>query len=122
MLLRLNVNGSDQAAVLTGREIGPGANMRVIEAETRGLWHKRNSAVAVRRNERRAPFRRSIHIGRNELPVPVQLLWSVGLVAKVDADSFTLFQAQQRAGEFSVIRGDREDATRSEFDRLGGDR
>src|SRR5579864_8366717 len=106
MLLRLNVNGSDQAAVLPRSQVGPGADVRVIEAETSRLWHKRNSAVAVRRNKRRALFRRSIYVGGDELPVPVQLLRTVGLVANVHADSLTLFQAEQRAGELSVVSGD----------------
>ena len=103
LVLRLDVDRSDLSAVLAGGEIGSGAIVRVIEAKARRLRHKGDATLAVRRDERRALFGGAIHIDRDELSVPVQLLGRVGVVEDVDGDGLTFFEAQQRSGELAVV-------------------
>ena len=103
LVLRLDVDRSDLAAVLARGEIGSSAIVRVVEAEARGLRHKRDATLAVRRNERRAFFGGAIHVDWHELSVPVQLLGRVGVVEDVDGDALSFLEAKQRSGELAVV-------------------
>ena len=69
----------------------------------------------MRRNERSAFLCRAIHICGYRLPVPVQLLGSVGLVVDVDGDRLPLFEAEQRAGKLAVVSRHGNDAVGGEF-------
>ncbi len=93
----------------------------VIEAKSRRVGNKRNAAAAMGSDEGRAFFRGSIHIGGNELPVPVQLFRPVGLVVNVDSHWLAFFQAQQRARKLAVVGGRGDDAIRSELNGLDRD-
>jgi hypothetical protein len=75
----------------------------------------------VGRDERRALLGSAIHIGGNQLPVPVELFRSVGVVAHVHADRHPLFEAEKRSRELPVVSRDGNDAVWSQLDRLGGD-
>ena len=105
VVFRFDVHRTHQPAVLSCTQVRPGADVGVIEAKSRRPRHKRNAAAAMGSDERRAFLRGSIHIGRNELPVPVQLFRPVGLVVNVDGHLLALFQAQQRAGKLAVVGG-----------------
>ena len=122
MLFRVDVDRADQAAVLAESEIGSGANMGVVEAQARGFGDERNSAGTVGRDERAAFFGGSVDVAGDGLSVPVDLFGRVGVVAYVDRYRLPFFQAQQWAGELSVVRGDGENALGGDFEERGGDR
>src|SRR5580704_3781528 len=95
--------------------------MRVVKAKTRRPRHKRNSPAAMRWDEGRTLFSRSVDIRRDELSMPVELLRRIRVVANVDRDPFSFLQAKQRTGKLSVVVGDRDDSIRRQFDGCGGD-
>ena len=76
----------------------------------------------MRRNERRALFGCSIDIGRNELPVPVELLRRVGLIVNLDFYPLPFLQTQQRPRKLSVVGRDGDDAIRRQLNGFRGDR
>ena len=119
-MLRFDVHGADQSAVLAGVEVGAGADVGVIEAQAGGPGHKRDAAAAVRRDEGRALFRGAIDIGGDELAVPMELLGPVGFVVDVDGDALAFFEAQERPGKLAVVGGRGDDAVGREFDRSRG--
>ena len=121
VVLRLYIHRTHQARVLSRAQVCPRADVRVIEAIAGRLGDERNAPASVGGNERRALFRRAIDIGRQKLPMPVQLLGRVRLVVNVDGDLPAFFEAQQRPGELTVIGGGGDDAIRGQFHRLDGD-
>src|SRR5512146_1769976 len=76
----LDIDGSDLAAVLTGREIGARAVVRVIEAETRRLRDERDSAHSMRGDEGSSFFSGAVDVGGDELDVPVEFLRRGGVL------------------------------------------
>src|SRR6266567_3350671 len=68
----LDINRTDQAAVLTRCQVCSSANVRVVEAEAGRPRHKRDSPAAMRRDERRSFLRCSIYVRRDKLTVPMQ--------------------------------------------------
>jgi hypothetical protein len=55
---------------------------------------ERDAPASLSGNEGRAFFRRAIDIGRQKLPMPVQLLGRVRLVINIDRDCLAFFEAQ----------------------------
>jgi hypothetical protein len=70
---RLNVNGPDFSAVLSGSQVGTGAIVRVIETEPSRAWREGDPPLAHCRNKWCAFFGSSVHIDGNVLTVPMQL-------------------------------------------------
>ena len=90
-------------------------------AEPRRPRSKCDAARSMRRNERRALFRRAVHVYRNLLPAPVQLLRRIGLVVNIDRNRLPFPESQQRSGELAVVRCYQHDAIRRELDGLHRD-
>jgi hypothetical protein len=107
---RLDVDVTDEAAVLAGAEVGSGAHVGLIEAQAGGAGDEGDAPAAARGDEGRALLGGSIHVRGNGLAVPVHLLGAVGLIVDVDGDGATFFEAQQRAGELAVVCGRGDDA------------
>jgi hypothetical protein len=92
-MLGFDVYGAYLAAVLARMEIGTGTIMRVIETEAR--WSRRESYAAhpVRRDEGRPFFGGAIHVSRDYLTVPMQLLRSVCVVVDFDRRCLTFLES-----------------------------
>ena len=116
-----DVNGADLAGILAGREIRASAIVGVIEAETRGIGSEVEAAQAVGGDVGSAFFGGAVHVDRNELAVPVELLGRVGVVEDVDGDRLALLEAEEGAGELAVIGDSRDDALGGDFDGGGLD-
>ncbi len=121
IVLRLDVDRADESAVLAGAEVCAGSDVRVIEAQAGWSGYEGDAAAPVWRHEGRALFRGAIDIGRDGLAVPMDLLRPVGVIVDVDGDALAFFEAQQRAGELTVVVGDGDDAIGRELDGRGGD-
>jgi len=78
--------------------------MRVVEAEAGGTGQEGDRPPTVGRDEGRAFFRSAVHIGRDELTMPMQLLGRVGVVTDVDGDALAFFQAEHRTWKLAVVR------------------
>jgi len=63
VVLRFNVYGTDQAAVLSSAHVLICADVGVIKAKSGRLGDKRNAPASMRRNKRSAFFRRPIDVG-----------------------------------------------------------
>ena len=72
------------------------------------------------RDERRALFGGSIHVGGKKLSVPMKLFRRVGVVVNVDGDLLPFLEAQQRPGKLAVVGGHGDDAIGGKFDGFGG--
>ncbi len=120
-VLWLDVDRPDLAAVLPGRKVRASAIMRVIEAEAGGTWLENEPALAMRGDKGRPFFGGAVDVGRNFLPVPVELLGSVGVVEHVDGNLPAFFEAQQRTRELPVVGHRRNDLLRSNFNWAGSD-
>ena len=94
VMLWLNVNWSYLRAVLPRVEVGGRAIVRVIETETGRPRRERNAAHSVCRDEGRPFFRSAIHVCRNHLAMPVQLLGNVGVVVHFDRGWLTFLETQ----------------------------
>lgn len=112
---RLDIDRASLTVVEPGREIDAGSKMGMIEAQSGGAGRERDAAHAMRRDERGFLFRRAIHFGRHELPVPMQLFRCVGVVMDVDDDGLAVGQSQQRAGELPIIGLCRDRCIPAEF-------
>ncbi len=117
----LDVDGTGEAVVLTGGEVGSGADVGVIEADAGGTRSELDAACAVGGDVGGAFFGCAVYVGGNELAVPVELLGDVGVVVDVDGDGLALFEAEERAGELAVVSGGGDDAVGREFNGAGGD-
>jgi hypothetical protein len=62
----------------------------VIKTEASGSWHVGNPAHGVWRNEWGAFFSGAVNVTWNELPVPMNQLWRIGVVVNIDNDTLTL--------------------------------
>src|SRR5580700_8022907 len=93
-LARLNVDRTDLATVLSGGQIGSGAIVRVVEAEADWLWCEDDAALAMSRDEGSAFFGGAVHVNRNLLAVPMQLLGRVGVVVEIDRDLLAFLEAK----------------------------
>src|SRR5579863_9799109 len=71
------------SAILSGGKIRSSTVVRVIETKAGRFGRERDPLLTTCRNERRAFFRRSIHICRNDLAMPVQLLGDISFVMDV---------------------------------------
>ena len=115
-----DVNRTDLPAVLPREKIGARAIVRVIETKPGGAGSEGDAPHAMRRDERRPLLCRTIDIGRNHLPMPVQLLGRVGVVVDFDRRWLAFLEAQQGAGKMSVVSDRRDDALGSNFHRTCG--
>src|SRR3984893_16432449 len=97
LMLGLYVNWPDLAAVLSSVEIGSGPIVGMIEAETGSSGSDDNPPHPMGRDEGCPFLRRTIHIRRNELSVPMQLLRDVRITVYFHCDRPALFEAQQGA-------------------------
>ena len=52
----------------------------------------------------------------NSPPMPVRLLWSVGLVVYIDRNPLVFFEAEKRTQKLAVVGSYRHDMLRSQFD------
>src|SRR6266852_3623840 len=102
VMLGLYVNRSDLTAVLSSVEISTRSIMRVIETETGWTRSEYNLAHSACRDERRPFFRGAIHVRRNKLSVPVQLLRSVRVIVYLDRYRLSFFETKQRSWELTV--------------------
>jgi hypothetical protein len=68
---RLDVNGADLSAILSGGKIGAGGKVRVIESQPCRPGCEGDAAHAMRGNERRSFFRSAVDIDRDGLSMPV---------------------------------------------------
>jgi len=95
--------------------------MRMVETETGRTRSEDDAPHPARRDEGRPFLRRAIHIRRNELSVPMQLLWGVRIVVYVYRHRLALFEAQQRSRELAVISDRGDDVFGSNLDCTGFD-
>src|SRR5271166_5090241 len=86
ILLRFDVHRANLAAVLPGVEVGAGTVVAVIEAQAGGVRGETYAAFAVRGNPGRTLFSGAVHVGRDLLSMPVQLLGRVGVIEDVDGN------------------------------------
>ncbi len=120
IMLGLDVDRSDLAAVLSGVQIGTRPIVRVIKTKTRWARSECNPPHPVRRNKRCTFFRSAIHVSGNHLAVPMQLLGSVRVVADFYAHGLPLFKTEDRSWELTVIGYRRNDVLRSDLNRACG--
>src|SRR5216684_1483327 len=106
LMLRLYVNRSDLTAVLSSVEISTRPIVCVIETETGWTRSEHNPAHSACRDERRPFFRSAIHVRRNKLSVPVQLLRSVRVIVYLDRYRLAFFETKLLSCELTV-GGDR---------------
>jgi hypothetical protein len=71
----------------------------------------------MRRNEWCTFFRRAIHLCRDHLTVPMQLLGGIGVVVDLNGGGLIFFETQQRSWELTVIRYRRDDMLWRDFNR-----
>ena len=116
LVVRLDVHRPHLPAVLPGMQVCPGAVVRVIEAQPRGSRRERDAPHPVRRNVRRAFFRRAVYVGGYELPMPVQLLRRVHVIVDLDRYFASCFEPQQWSRELSVVSDRRDDVFRRNLD------
>ena len=114
-MFRLDVDRAHLSAILPAGQIGAGREMRVIETQSRRPGRKAYAAHAMGGNERRSFLGCAIHIDRERLTMPVQLLGRIGVVVDIDDDPLSFLEAQQRAGKLPVIGGGGNDAIRRQF-------
>src|SRR5262249_44842620 len=118
---RLYVDCTSLSGVGPLAEVGAGDNVGVIEAKTRWLGREGNLAHPMRRDEGRALLAGTVHVDWDELPMPMQLFWRVGIVVDVDNNLLSLFQSHKRARKRPVIRGGRDNTVWRELDERGTD-
>src|SRR5580704_15558068 len=73
-------------------------------------------------NERCPLLKRSVHIHRYRLPVPMQLLRRIGIIVDIDDDLLAFLAAQQGARKLPVASGGGSDASRVQFNEPVADR
>jgi hypothetical protein len=93
----------------------------MIKSQAGRFRDKDFASHPVRGYIRGAFFGSAVYIDRDELPVPMQLLGSVGVVVDVDDGALALFEAKKRARELPVIGGGGNDVLRSYFYETGTD-
>src|SRR5579862_6984064 len=116
-----DVRGTNLAAVLSGVQVGASAIVGVIEAQPGRFWRERDDARPAGGNVWRAFFGGAIHIGRDKLAVPVELLGCVGVVVNFDRDRLAFLEPQERARELAVVGDGGNDAVFGDFDGAGLD-
>src|SRR5437660_605093 len=114
---RLDVHRPHLSAVLSSREVCTGAIVGVIEpqASRSGLEH--NAPLAMRRNKWRSLLGGAVHVGRDLLAMPVQLLRRIAVVEHVHRDLLTFFEPKQWPRELSIVRSDGYDSRGRDLDR-----
>src|ERR1700690_3580419 len=117
LVLWLNINWPHLTAILASVQIRPGSFVRVIKTETRGTGSELNSTHTVRGDEWLPFLHRAIHIRRNELTVPVQLLRRVRVIVPFHDRWLPLFETPPRPWELAVICDRRDDVFGCDFDR-----
>src|SRR5512146_1837694 len=114
-MCRLDVDRADLAAVLALMKVAAGAQVRVIEAKAGGAWNEPLPAHAMSGNVGRTLLRGTIHGGRHELAVPVELLRRVRVVVDVDDGGTSFLESQQRSRKLAVVGRYRQEALRADF-------
>src|SRR5207249_8526671 len=69
------------------------------------------------RNERGPLLGGSVHIRRDLLTMPVQLLWCVGVVEHIDRDLLTFLKPKQWPRELSIVGSNGNDSLRRNLNR-----
>src|SRR6516225_5667264 len=77
--------------------LAPGSIMGVIEAKTGWRGNEGDAAFAMGWDVRRSFFRRTIHVGRHLLTVPMQFLGNISIVINVPRDLPPFLKAQKWA-------------------------
>jgi hypothetical protein len=114
-MFRLDIDRAYVSAVLPAGQIGSGRDVHVIETQSRRPGRKAYAAHAMRWNKGRSLFGCAIHIHRNGLAMPVQLLRRIGVVVDINNDLLAFLEAQQGAGKLPVISGGGNDTIRCQF-------
>src|SRR4029077_3968403 len=87
-----------------------GAVVAVIEPQTSRSGCEHDAPLAMRRNERGTLLRSSVHVGRDLLTMPVQLLRRIGVVGHIHRDLLTFLEPKQWPRELSIVRSDGNDS------------
>ena len=105
------------SAILSSREICAGAVVSVIEAQASRSGREHNAPLAMRRNKRRSLLRGSVHVGRDLLTMPMQLLRRIGVVEHVHRDLLTFLEPKQWPRELPIVGSDGNDSLRPDLNR-----
>src|SRR5207237_6668357 len=87
-----------------------GAVVSVIEPQACRPGREHNAPLAMGRNKRRSFLGGAVHVGRDLLTMPMQLLRRIGVVEHVHRDLLTFFEPKQWPGELSIVRSDGNDS------------
>ena len=103
LALRFHVEESELAVERAHIEISLGRHVRVIPARPDRPRLKRVLAAAVRGDERRSFFLGAVHVGSDELSMPVDKFRHVGVVVHIDGDALAFAKAQDGSRNFAVV-------------------
>ena len=117
IFLLLDVNRPNLAAVLPRCKIGPGAIVRMIEAQTGRIRRERDAALAMCRDVRRSFLGSAIDVGRDFLAMPMQLFRRIGLIQDVHRHLLTFFKANERPGELAIVGDGGKNLMRRNLDK-----
>src|SRR5208282_3000684 len=118
---RLDVHRPHLAAIDSGSEVGAGTDVGVIEAETSRSWREHDAPQAMRGNVRRSLLGGAIHVGRDILAMPVQLLGRIAIVEHVHDDLPAFCEPEQWARKMPVVGNEGNDAVGRDLDRRSCD-
>lgn len=121
LALRLHVHKPELPRKSTLIQVPHRHDMRVIPPRSRGPRHERQFARPVRRNQRRSFLLRTIHIGRNKLPMPMNQLRHIGIVVHIDRHALSFAHAQQRSRYSAVVSHCLDNLSGSYFQLDGSD-
>ena len=121
VLLRLDIDRANLPAVLASGPVGASDEVGVIEAESCRAGHKRNASHAVGGDVRGALFGGAVHLDRQLLAMPVQLLGGVGVVVDLYPGGLAFLEPEQRSRELPVVDGGGHHSIRRQLDRAGAD-
>ena len=102
---------------LSSREICAGAVVSVIEAQASWPGREYNAPLAMRRNKWCSLLGGPVHVSRDLLTMPMQLLWGIGVVEHVHRDLLTFFESKQWPRELSIVGSGRNDSLRRDLNR-----
>ncbi len=104
-----------------GREICAGAVVSVIEPQTSRPGREHNAPFAMRGNKWRSLLRGSVHVSRDLLTMPMQLLRCIGVVENVHRDLLTFLEPKQWPRELSIVGSDGNDSAGRDLNRRRSD-
>ena len=111
----------DQKSELSGEcppvQIVHRHRVRVVPARTRGRRRELVAAAAMWRHRRRTFLFGTVHVGRNQQPVKMDILGRIGLVDHVDRHRRAFLHPQQRSRRHAVVPDRAHDAVGRKFHR-----